>query len=47
MNILRRMTVPKLQRMVLKPTKPDDIQVKGLVFDMDGTLSKPQVCTTH
>lgn len=28
--------------MVLKPSRQDDIEIKGIVFDMDGTLTEPQ-----
>ncbi|KAK9463134.1 HAD-like domain-containing protein [Lipomyces oligophaga] len=30
------------QRLILKPTLPTDIAIKGIVFDMDGTLCLPQ-----
>ncbi|KAK9481181.1 HAD-like domain-containing protein [Lipomyces japonicus] len=29
-------------RLILKPSLPTDVQVKGLIFDMDGTLCLPQ-----
>lgn len=28
--------------MILKPSRPGDLVVKGIVFDMDGTLTQPQ-----
>ncbi|QPG72720.1 hypothetical protein FOA43_000021 [Brettanomyces nanus] len=35
------MTV-QVHRMILIPSKVGDLVVKGLIFDMDGTLTKPQ-----
>ncbi|KAK7205367.1 HAD-like domain-containing protein [Myxozyma melibiosi] len=31
-----------MPRLTLNPSDPDDIEVKGIVFDMDGTLCLPQ-----
>jgi hypothetical protein len=32
-----------MTRAILMPIKDGDIQIKGVVFDMDGTLCLPQV----
>lgn len=29
-------------RFVRNPSRPDDVQIKGIIFDMDGTLCLPQ-----
>lgn len=30
------------QRLILNPTEKGDIPIKGVIFDMDGTLCLPQ-----
>jgi len=32
-----------MARLILNPKKPGDRAIKGVIFDMDGTLCKPQV----
>ncbi|KAF5119518.1 hypothetical protein DV495_004734 [Geotrichum candidum] len=32
-----------MARLILNPKKPGDRAIKGVIFDMDGTLCKPQM----
>lgn len=38
------MTVSATRRLILNPQTSKDVKILGIVFDMDGTLCKPQVC---
>lgn len=38
-----KMTVSNSRRLILVPRNETDVPVAGLIFDMDGTLCKPQV----
>ncbi|CAN6630060.1 hypothetical protein TRVA0_012S02058 [Trichomonascus vanleenenianus] len=40
--MIRRLVTKGMPRLILNPKKPGDIQIKGVVFDMDGTLCLPQ-----
>jgi hypothetical protein len=39
----RRQLTDNMARLILNPKKPGDRAIKGIIFDMDGTLCKPQV----
>lgn len=32
-------------RLILKPKNVTDLPILGVIFDMDGTLCKPQACS--
>lgn len=38
-----KMAASKSKRLILVPKNDSDVPVAGLIFDMDGTLCKPQV----